>query len=129
MPTMRSASRSWGRSWRLRWVMGSTPTSTMASRVRQLMGWPSMTWVPAVLLRTPSAWAASMAPAITDRAAFPVQRKTTWGWASVTASGPSRGGERSSVETVDRREFLDRPAGQLAGLTHGPAHDDDGRHD
>src|SRR5437764_7430300 len=81
-------------------------------------------------MRTPSAWAASMAPAITDRAAFPVQRKTTWGWASVTgASGPSRGGERWSVESVDRREFLDQPAGQLAGLTHGPAHGDDGRHD
>ena len=49
----------------------------MASRVRQLMGWPSMTWVPAVVTFTPSAMAASMAPAITDRAALPVHRNTT----------------------------------------------------
>jgi protocatechuate 3,4-dioxygenase beta subunit len=38
-----------------------------------------MTCVPAVVTFTPSAWAASIAPAITERAALPVQRKTTWG--------------------------------------------------
>jgi len=64
--------------------MGSTPTSTMASRVRQLMGWPSITCVPALLTRVPGARRGNMAPAITERAAFPVQRKTTWGTWSIS---------------------------------------------
>src|SRR2546421_520702 len=45
-----------------------------------------MTWVPAVVTFIPSALAASMAPAITDRAAFPVQRKTTCGTRSMKAT-------------------------------------------
>src|SRR5437764_15279533 len=51
----------------------------MASRVRQLIGMPSMTWVPRVLTRRPGERPASRAPAITERAALPVQSVTMCG--------------------------------------------------
>src|SRR3954467_7761336 len=75
----------------------------MASRVRQLIGWPSMTWVPAVVTFTPSAFAARIAPAITERAAFPVHRKTTWG------------------TSFTRRVWQARPIGPVARQTVGRA--------
>jgi hypothetical protein len=41
------------------------------------MGCPSITWVPALLTRVPGASLGNMAPAITERAALPVQRNST----------------------------------------------------
>ena len=41
------------------------------------MGMPSMTWVPRVLTSNPGTCSARIAPAITERAAFPVQSVTT----------------------------------------------------
>ncbi len=68
--------------WWLRWPSALWATASRAARVRRLIGWPSITWVPAVT--TGSGAARSMAPAITDRAALPVQR--------VTSTGPRAGG-------------------------------------
>jgi hypothetical protein len=48
------------------------PTDSSASRVRLLIGWPSTTWVPQVSVAKPSP--SSIAPAMTERAALPVQR-------------------------------------------------------
>lgn len=51
----------------------------MASRVRQLIGMPSMTCVPRVATTIAGTCSARMAPAITDRAALPVHNVTRWG--------------------------------------------------
>src|SRR3954454_18971521 len=51
----------------------------MASRVRQLMGMPSITWVPRVATTIAGTCSARMAPAITDLAALPVHNVTRWG--------------------------------------------------
>ena len=50
----------------------------MASRVRQLIGMPSITWVPDVVTFRPGTCSRRIAPAITERAALPVHRVTTW---------------------------------------------------
>ena len=50
----------------------------IASRVRQLIGMPSITCVPDVVTFSPGTCSRRMAPAITDRAALPVHRVTTW---------------------------------------------------
>ena len=51
-----------------------TPTASNPARVRQLIGSPSIESVPDVTISTSGTWAASTAPAITERVAFPVQR-------------------------------------------------------
>src|SRR5262245_23397602 len=53
-------------------------SDAIASRVRQLIGMPSLTCVPDVDTTRPGTCSRRMAPAITDRAAFPVQSVTTW---------------------------------------------------
>src|SRR5438552_293659 len=53
-------------------------SDAMASRVRQLIGIPSMTWVPEVETTSPGTCSRRMAPAITERAALPVHNVTTW---------------------------------------------------
>ena len=63
------------------------PIADSARRVRMLIGWPSMTNVPAVVTRAPGTTWAAMAPAITDRAALPVHRKRRWGFAMTLAAG------------------------------------------
>ena len=55
----------------------------MASRVRQLIGMPSTTCVPTVVMRSSGARASRSAPAITERAALPVQRNTMWSGSEV----------------------------------------------
>ncbi len=90
-PPGRPSSTCSSRSWRLRCCGGVTSTPVSASRVRQLIGIPSTTWVPAVVMAisstsASSTWAARIAPAITDRAALPVQRKTTCGGAAAVWS-------------------------------------------
>src|SRR6478736_5650094 len=50
----------------------------MASRVRQLIGMPSMTCVPDVVTSRPGTCSRRNAPAITERAAFPVHSVTMW---------------------------------------------------
>src|SRR5450631_2492340 len=60
----------------------------MASRVRQLIGMPSMTCVPEVVTRRPGTCSRKNAPAITERAAFPVHKVTTW--QSVISDNPCR---------------------------------------
>ena len=83
--TTRSASSTWlSRSCRLRWPGAETSRPARASRVRQLIGIPSTTCVPAVVIATcstaaSSTCAARIAPAITDRAALPVQTNTMCG--------------------------------------------------
>src|ERR1700722_7876651 len=67
----------------------------MASWVRQLMGWPSITWVPAVVTVQPGASRGHMAPAITERAALPVQTKTMWPIEWGRVSGAFEGGRVS----------------------------------
>src|ERR1019366_8350793 len=77
--------------WWLRWPSALRPTASRAPRVRRLMGWPSITWVPAVTMG--SGAPASMAPAITERAALPVHR--------VTRPGPARDGRRLGAYLLD----------------------------
>ena len=55
------------------------PSETSAERVRLLMGWFSTTCVPAVMKRDGTPDARMMQPAITERAALPVQRNTRFG--------------------------------------------------
>ena len=64
--------------WRLRWSGTGMSSDAIASRVRQLIGMPSITCVPDVVTIRPGTCSRRMAPAITDRAAFPVQSVTTW---------------------------------------------------
>src|SRR6478672_3454381 len=80
MASTRSAfTRSAASSCRLRCPSACAPRATMASRVRQLMGMPSITWVPRVATTIAGTCSARMAPAITDRAALPVHNVTRWG--------------------------------------------------
>ena len=64
--------------WRLRWSGTGMSSDAIASRVRQLIGMPSITCVPDVETTRPGTCSRRIAPAITDRAAFPVHSVTTW---------------------------------------------------
>src|SRR5262245_48521514 len=75
--TRSAESSSRGVAWRLRCEGTGSPSAAIASRVRQLMGIPSTTCVPDVVTSTPGRCSASTAPAITERAALPVQSVTT----------------------------------------------------
>ena len=62
---------------RLRCIGTSRPSPRIASRVRQLIGMPSITCVPLVVTMTaPGTCSSSSTPAITERAAFPVHSET-----------------------------------------------------
>src|ERR1700682_3574295 len=54
------------------------PSEAMASRVRQLIGIPSITCVPEVVTSSSGTCSRRNAPAITERAAFPVHSVTMW---------------------------------------------------
>ena len=84
-------------SWRLRCEWSLTPRATSASRVRMLIGKPSTTCVPRVSTTTMSGAAARSAPAITERAALPVQRVTTSGIAGGAYAAPTRPSDRAST--------------------------------
>ena len=53
--------------------------------MRMLTGWFSTTWVPAVVMVWGSPFDSSITPAMTERAALPVHRKSTW---AVTGGAP-----------------------------------------
>ena len=71
-------SSSWTVACRLRWFGTGRPSDVMASRVRQLIGMPSITCVPDVVTFRPGTCSRRIAPAITERAALPVHSVTTW---------------------------------------------------
>ena len=52
-------------------------SEAIASRVRQLIGMPSITWVPEVVTTRPGTCSRRIAPAMTERAALPVHSVTT----------------------------------------------------
>src|SRR3954447_14428943 len=102
----------------------------MASRVRQLIGMPSMTWVPRVATTTAGTCSARMAPAITDRAALPVHNVTRWGIGRSLETRVRRQGRgHTAVMSVDIRPAASRFHTRLDWLdswhsfSFGPHHD------
>ena len=102
MTTTNSArTRSTPWTWRLRCrrksVSASSGMRVRAVRVRMPIGWPSITWVPAVTTCSgsgrPFHRASSMKPAITERAALPVQstRSSVIGRRAGARGRPRRG--------------------------------------
>src|SRR4051812_40302938 len=133
MASTRSAlTRSAASSCRLRCPSACAPNATMASRVRQLIGMPSITWVPRVATTIAGTCSARMAPAITDLAALPVHNVTRWGIGRIlgtTVRGSGRG--HTAVMSVDvrpaesrfhtRLDWLDSWHSFSFGSHHDPA--------
>ena len=92
-------------SWWLRCPFADSPNDSRAARVRRLIGWPSMTWVPAVT--TGSGPLSSIAPAITERAALPVQRVTS----VLPRPGPATGFRPVAQHRVTVPDTGRRPGG------------------